>query len=264
MNNIMHSYYGFSAMPFSKQITVENILESASFKEASGMLSLGVNQEDVLLLTGDIGVGKSVVLRSFLHTIDPQRFVPVYVRGPHLAISEIYKTVLAGLHIHPPYSKTVAKLTFFKTIPELKKKPVIIIDDAQEMLDSTFTELKSLMNFELDSKNMVTLILSGQHELLHRLRMQHMASLCQRIKLWVTMHAFTCEETVRYIDHHTKLAGNPNQIFSEAAKAEIYKLSQGVPRKINVVCYNSLLKGAMEKRSVIDTADIILSSLHQD
>lgn len=264
MNNLICNFYGFSMPPFSKNIDIQNILETKSFKEAGGMLSLGVEQEDILLLTGDIGVGKSVVLRSFLTAIDPQRYSPVSIRGPLLTVGELYKAVLAGLQINPPYSKTAAKLAFFKHVPELKKKPVIIIDDAQDMLDSTLIELKSLMNFELDSKNLVTVILTGQQELLRRVRLQHLASLCQRIRLSVSMQPFACEETVRYIDHQTKLAGNQNQIFSDAAKADIFKQSQGNPRKVNVICYNSLLKSAMEQREVIDSSDICVPFLHKN
>ena len=136
MSNIMLDFYGFKSIPFSKELPVASTFQSSAFQNAMGMLEFGVEKEDLLLLTGEVGSGKSVVLRSFLHKIDPQRFTPVYVRGPSLSSGELYKSILSGLCIEPPYTKTQAKFLYFKKIPESNKKPIVIIDDAQEMMDS--------------------------------------------------------------------------------------------------------------------------------
>ena len=263
MNNIMCDFYGFSTIPFSKDIEVKNTFKTAAFRDAIGMLELGVEKEDVLLLCGEVGIGKSVVLRSFLEHIDTQRFSPIYVRGPSLSTGELYKSILSGLHIDPPYTKSQAKFLFYKKIPESKKKPIVIIDDAQEMMDSAFMELKSLINFDLDSKNLLTIILTGQPEILFRIQMEHLRALCQRIRLAVTMGPLACDETVNYIDHQIRLAGNQTKIFSEAAKADIFKQTQGSPRKINTICYNSLLKGAADQKAVIDSTDVCNPLLFQ-
>lgn len=256
MNTVMNDFYGFQMVPFSRDFPVKKTFRSAPYENAMGMLSFGIEKEDLLLLTGEVGIGKSVVLRSFLEQIDQQRFVPVYVRGPSLSAGELYKSILSELHIDPPYTKTQAKFMYFKKIPESKKKPLVIIDDAQEMMDSAFLELKSLINFEMDSMNFITIILTGQPELLLRIQMDHLRALCTRIRLSVTMQPFNCDETARYIDHQVKLAGNQTEIFSESAKAEIFQISSGSPRTINTICYNSLLKGALEQKSVIDSTDI--------
>lgn len=263
MNNIMGDFYGFSTIPFSKDIRVKDTFKTSAFKDATGMLELGIEKEDILLLTGEVGIGKSVVLRSFLEHIDAQKFAPVYVRGPSLSPSELYKSILSELHIDPPYTKTQAKFMFYKKVPESKTKPIVIIDDAQEMLDTAFMELKSLINFELDSKNLLTIILTGQPELLYRIQMEHLRALCQRIRLSVSMKPMACDETANYIDHQVSLAGNQTKIFSEAAKAEIFKQTQGNPRKVNSICYNSLLRGALDQKAVIDSTDICKPFLFQ-
>jgi general secretion pathway protein A len=141
MNTVMNDFYGFEIIPFSKDFPVEKTFQSNTYQNAMGMLSFGIEKEDLLLLTGEVGIGKSVVLRSFLKQIDPRRFVPVYVRGPSLSTGELYKSILSELHIDPPYTKTQAKFMYFKKIPESKRKPIVIIDDAQEMMDSAFLEL---------------------------------------------------------------------------------------------------------------------------
>jgi len=263
MNNIMSDFYGFRTLPFSKDIATGETLKTAAFRDATGMLELGVEKEDILLLCGEVGIGKSVVLRSFLEHIDTQRFSPVYVRGPSLSIGELYKSILSGLYIDPPYTKSQAKIMFYKKVPESKKKPVVVIDDAQEMMDTAFLELKSLINFDLDSKNLLTIILTGQPELLFRIQMEHLRALCQRIRLAVTMSPLACDETANYIDHQIRLAGNQTKIFSEAAKAEVFKHTQGNPRKINTICYNSLLRGSLDDKAVIDSTDICLPLLFQ-
>jgi general secretion pathway protein A len=264
MHNVVCAHYGFSAIPFSKEIACRDIFETQTYKQAYGMLSLGLGKEDIVLLSGEIGIGKSIVIRSFLHSLDDSQFLPLYIRGPHLSSAELYKSILAGLHIAPPYTKSASKMMFFKKIPDLKKKPVVVIDDAQEMAESSFIELKSLINFDQDSRNQLTIVLCGQPELLRRIKMAHLDSLRQRIRLSVTMGPLLVDECARYIDHQIRIAGNQTVLFSEAAKADIFKKTGGIPRKINSICYNTLLQGAVKKLPVIDSADVCVPDLLDD
>jgi len=264
MNKIMIDFYGFSTIPFSKDIATRDLFTTTAHTDALGMLGLAVGKEDVALLTGEIGIGKSVVLRSFLHELDENRHIPLYIRGTSLSIAQLYKYSLSGLNIIPPYTATSARMLFFRKVPELSKKPLIVIDDAQDLPDSTLIEIKSLVNFDLDSRNYITVILAGQPEISRRIKMDHLNALRQRIRLSVTMSPMSCDETVRYIDHHTAISGNQNQLFSEAAKADIYKKTNGVARKINTICYNTLLQAAAKKLEIIDSNDICIPELFDD
>ena len=149
-------------------------------------------------------------------------------------------------------------MLYFRKVPELVKKPFIVIDDAQDLPDTTLEEIKSLVNFDLDSKNRITIILAGQPEIIRRIKMDHLNPLRQRIRLSVTLSPMSCEETVRYIDHHTAICGNKNKVFSEAAKADIFKKTTGIARKINTICYNTLLQGASRDLKIIDSNDICI------
>jgi general secretion pathway protein A len=263
MNNRILDFYGFSALPFSKDIAPKDVFSTSAHKEALGMLGLAVAKEDIVLLTGEVGIGKSVVLRSFLHELDENKYTSLYVRGPNLSPGELYKIILSGLHIPPPHFKEKAKMVFFQKIPELKRKPVVVIDDAQEMHDRTLSELKSLVNFSFDSSNQITIILSGQPELVRRLKMDHLCALRQRIRLSSEMAALGLDECARYIDHHIKLVVN-KKLFSEEAKADIFKKTNGVPRKINSICFMTLIQGMIKKLSVIDSHDICVPPLLED
>lgn len=264
MNKLMLDYYGFQTIPFSKDIDTKDIFPTSAHTDALGMMGFAAGKEDVVLLTGEIGIGKSVVLRSFLHELDENRHTPLYIRGSSLSASQLYKYCLAGLNITPPYSASTAKMLYFRKVPELIKKPFIVIDDVQDIPDPTLAEIQSLVNFDLDSRNRVTVILAGQPEIIRRIKMDHLYALRQRIRLSVTMSPMSCDETVRYIDHHTSLCGNKNQLFTEAAKADIFKKTNGIARKINTICYNTLLQGANRELNIIDSNDICIPELMDD
>lgn len=264
MNKLMLNYYGFSSVPFSKDIAATDIFPTTAHTNALGMMGLAAGKEDAVLLTGEIGIGKSVMLRSFLHELDDNLFATLYIRGSSLKAPQLYKYILAGLNITPPYSGSAARMLYFRKVPELVKKPFIVIDDAQDLPDTTLEEIKSLVNFDLDSKNRITIILAGQPEIIRRIKMDHLNPLRQRIRLSVTLSPMSCEETVRYIDHHTAICGNKNKVFSEAAKADIFKKTTGIARKINTICYNTLLQGASRDLKIIDSNDICIPELMDD
>jgi type II secretory pathway predicted ATPase ExeA len=264
MNKLILDFYGFSGLPFSKDIAIKDIFASTAHTQALGMLTLAAGKEDVVLLSGEIGIGKSVVLRCFLHELDENRFTPVYIRGSSLSPPQLYKYILSGLNITPPYNSSAAKMLFFRKVPELAKKPIVVIDDSQDLPDATFAEIKSLINFDLDSRNCITVVLAGQPETIRRIKMDHLRALRQRIRLSLPMSPMSCEQSVKYIDHHTRICGNNNGIFSEEAKADIFKKSAGVPRTINTICFNTLLHGAAQELHIIDSKDICVPELQDE
>jgi type II secretory pathway predicted ATPase ExeA len=261
MNNLILDFYGFSRLPFSKCIAIGDIYLSSSHNEALGMLELGAQTEDILLLTGSIGIGKSVVLRTFIDKLDQNRFAPVYIRGTGLSEGDLYKLILNELNIGAPHFSATAKMLFYKSIPELSKKPVVVIDDAQECRDSALSGIKSMVNFECDSKNRITFILAGQPELVPRIKMAHLVSLRQRINLSLAMAGMSLKEVCEYIDHHTRICKNPKPIFSDEAKSTVFNQSKGIPRLVNIICYNAIVRGAAEKWEIIDASNLVVPEL---
>jgi len=262
MSNIILDFYGLSSQPFSKNISEKNIFESRAHKEALGMLELGVASEDIILLTGEIGVGKSVVLRSFMTSLDSDSYSCLYLRGNSLSETDLFKTILFELKIQPPHFANDARQQYYARIGELGKKPVIIIDDAQDMKDSALLGLKAMVNFDCDSNNKITFILAGQPELYRKIMMSLFYALRQRIKLFLEMRKMSLEETCQYIDHHTKILNRPNPIFSDDAKVDIYKKSQGLARVINALCYNAIAHGAVNGFAIIDSQNLVTSDLY--
>jgi type II secretory pathway predicted ATPase ExeA len=262
MSNIILDFYGLSCQPFSKNIAEKDIFESRAHKEAIGMLELGVMSEDIMLLTGEIGIGKSVVLRSFMNSLDADSYVCLYLRGNCLSQTDLFKTILLELKIQPPHFANNARQEYYTRIEELGRKPVVIIDDSQDMKESALLGIKSMVNFDCDSRNKITFILAGQPELGQRIRMSHFYALRQRIKLALEMRKMSLEETCQYIDHHTRILNCPNPIFSDDVKLDIFKKSQGVARVINSLCYNALANGTINRITIIDSKNLVTSDLH--
>lgn len=264
MNNIILNFYGLSHFPFMKDIPTNKLYLSASHKQTLGFLELGIQADDIMVLSGDIGVGKSAAIRNFCMNIDADTFQPIYIRGTKLSGTDLYKIILDSLQISPPHFGDKAKRLYFSKVPELVKKPIIIIDDAQELKDSALLEIKSMVNFECDSKNSITFLLTGQPELMQRLKFAHFYSLRQRIKMHLEMKPLTVKETCEYIDHHTKICNKPTPIFSDDAKMAVFKRSKGIARVINSICYNAIAYGAANKCEIIDSSNLLSSPLLED
>jgi len=253
---IVLDYYGLKHMPFGKDIASENIFSSNQIANTSAMLKLGVADEDIILLTGPVGCGKSVTLRIFTTGLDLNKYVPIYLQGNNMNQVELYKFILQEMKIEAPRSRIKVKTLYFKTIAEASKKPVVIIDDAQDMSEEALLSIKAMVNFNQDSASRICFILTGQPELRETISFSQFESLKQRIKLNVHLKGMGLEETCGYIDHSLKIAGRDTSLFSDSAKSEIFNRSEGISRQVNKLCYQAILNGAIQKCDIIDSKDL--------
>lgn len=261
MSNPILDFFGFSQLPFSKTLSPKQLFPSAGYKDAFGQLEFGIPVEDIMLLTGPIGCGKSVVLNALMHALDANHYSPIYVRGNNLSEGELYKSILSTLDHQPPFFAGASKRLFYRLIPELSKKPAVFVDDAQEMTEPALLALKSMVNFGSDSQHRITFVLCGQPELKAILKMSQFLALKQRIRLFLHMQPMSLQETCAYIDHHTRIAGRPTPIFADDAKGEIHRSSEGIPRRINLICYRSIVNAALTEINIIASNDLLLDDL---
>ena len=255
MKNVL-DFYGLKNMPFGKEIAVEDIFSTSQISNTSAMLTLGLADEDIILLTGPVGSGKSVTLRTFTDGLDLNKYTPVYLRGNNMNQVELYKFILQEMKIEAPRSRIKVKTLYFKTVSEATKKPVVIIDDAQDMAEEALLSIKAMVNFDQDSASRICFVLAGQPELRETIRFSQFESLRQRIKLNVHLKGMSLEETCGYIDHSLKVSGRAVSIFSDSAKSEIYNRSEGISRQVNKVCYQAIISGAINKCDIIDSKDL--------
>lgn len=252
MTDKILSFFGFTRIPFSKTIPTREVFKSSMLEGLFAMFNLGVENEDILLVYGGVGCGKTVALRLFMQNLDSSRYHPVYIKGGNMNAGALYKNILTSLKVEPPSRSFAARKVYEKTINESRKKPVIILDDGQDLQDDALSELKTMVNFDTDSSNKLTIVLAGQPELYDRLGFTLFAPVMQRIRLSYNLGSLNLEETCRYINHQLTICGADNSIFTDDANSEIFKRSGGVPRIINRECFKAIIIASAKGKNIIE------------
>ncbi len=252
MNNKLLTFFGFTKMPFTKDIKVQDIFRSVMMKELHSMFELGLPTEDIMMIFGEIGSGKSVALRLFIESLDTNKYYPIYLKSCGMNIFNLYSAILSSIKVEPPFHLFTAKKLYEKVISESRKKPIIILDDVQELTDDALLEMKNLVSFDVDSRHKLCIIISGQTEIAERLKFSLFASVMQRIRLKYHVKTMSLPETCQYIDHQLKISGKQNSIFTDDAMAEIFKRTNGIPRLVNKECYRAVITACTKEREIIE------------
>jgi type II secretory pathway predicted ATPase ExeA len=251
-------HFGLSRLPFSKNVGTSQIFRFRQVDEAVARLALGAQNEDIVLLTGPVGSGKSSALRLFAQTLDPSNFLLVYIPAYAYKIAEVAKLILAGLHVQPPSHASKVLRLLEQTVLELSRdkgiKPVIVIDEAQELPLTTLQTLKNLVNFDMDSVSRLCLILCGQQELTSTLDSAPLESLYRRIRILYEMSGLSLEDTSRYVRHQMKICGVEKGVFSDECVAQIFSSSQGLMSQINAICFRLIVMAVAEGKDIIEPA----------
>jgi type II secretory pathway predicted ATPase ExeA len=247
-------------MPFSRQIGVSALYESQGHREALARLQLMVENRYLGLLTGEVGSGKSTLIRRLFQSLDPMRYLPIYVSMANLKPRDFYGELLRHTGEMPPFSLVKAKRLWAEVLQarqeQAEKTLVVVVDEAQEMSDAMLPELRFVVNHQIDSCSLFPLILVGQSELRRTLRLKKHEALTQRIPLQYHLGGLGPEETATYIRHQMKTAGLTVPIFSESATQRVHGASQGIPRIINQVCAQALYDATHRGHEVIEEVHI--------
>lgn len=253
-------FYGFREKPFSKTPDPRFLFLSPGHREALARLQYVVEEREIALLTGDIGCGKTTISRALMDSLgDDYRFC--FIFNPRLTAVEFLRNIARGLEIEaPPQAKddliqeiTDVLYNFYRQ----GRCPVIVIDEAQLIPDrEIFEEIRLLTNFQMDDRNLLSIIIMGQPELRRILAAPAYEPLRQRFAINYHLRPLNLEETLDYIDFRIEVAGGPPGLFAPDAVQLMYELSGGVPRRINVLATNALLVGFQKDVSLIDASII--------
>jgi type II secretory pathway predicted ATPase ExeA len=255
----LHEFYGFKRMPFTKSTATKDLYPSHSHCEAQGRLAFALQERLPALLTGDVGTGKSTAVRAFAHTLDRNLYAVVYLSNPHLGIPALYREILLALQVEPAFGFIRLLPQLRSTLHDLARKGryvLLIVDEAHLLPPELFDQLRFLLNDDMDSASLITLVLLGQPDLAHKLRFAPYEALHQRIAVRFHLTPFDLEETAGYIKHHLRIAGYQGQLFSDSFLSGVYDHTKGVARKINNVCRSALLLGATEGKQILDETDL--------
>jgi len=220
----------------------------------------------VALLSGAIGSGKSSILRSFTHSLDPHAHSVIYIAADRFKIGEIAKRALVALQAEVPYTSSQALRTLQHTVLTLNRekaiKPVLIIDEIQELPLPTLVSLKNLLNYGMDNEILLFLLLCGHPSISHTLAYPCLEALNRRIRIRYSLRPLSLEETSAYIVHHMKLAGVEQPLFTDDTKAAIFQHSKGILSSINTVCFQALIYCAAASKDIIEPSvlEIVLQN----
>ncbi len=240
-------FYGLREKPFSKTPDPRFLYRSAKHAEALARLQYAVDEQDMVLLTGEIGSGKTMLSRALIDSLDAS-YYPVLIINPRLSPSQLLRTIAlrlgmneAGRYRHGILDGINAKLY---ELFDAGRRTVLIIDEAQLIPGkSTFEELRLLTNFQLDDRNLLALVIIGQTELRDRLDRRQYKALRQRIGMQFHLTALDEAETREYVRHRLRVAGREAELFDDEAIALLFEHSEGVPRLINTLAGNALVEG---------------------
>jgi general secretion pathway protein A len=254
------SFYGFKEKPFSLLPDPAFLYLSEKHRMALTMLQYGImNQAGFTVITGEIGSGKTTLIRQVLDEADEDVTIGL-VSNTHRHFGELLQWVLLAYGLD---YREKRKVELYQTLADFivreysqYRRTVLIIDEAQNLSAEALEELRMLSNINADKDQVLQLILVGQPGLRHTLRRPELHQFAQRIAVDYNLRGLNLEETWNYIRHRLKVAGaNPN-LFDTKACAAVYYYTGGTPRLINVLCDTALVYGYAEQKRAID-AEIV-------
>jgi len=208
-----------------------------------------------VLLTGEVGTGKTTLLNRLLQWLREQRMPTAFIFNPRLTQQEFFHYMLAEFGIeNQSTSKGEILLKLNDWLLERLAKnetPVLIIDEAQHLSDDMLEEIRLLTNLETSSQKLLQIVLCGQPELAEKIASPHLRQLRQRIALRTKTMPLSAEETTHYIQQRLRMSGAQREVFTAEAIAAVQEHAAGIPRLINLICENSLIAAFADGRTTV-------------
>jgi len=250
------SYFGFSKIPFTKFMWSKKMFDASSQRELIEGLHYWLETKGIAFLCGPPGAGKSISLRRFKEELDDRRYDLFYLFNLRITPIGLLRSLCRILTLPVLYHQAdlFDSISSFLNQYEQRtgKHPVIIFDDGDGLSDRLIELLRSLGNFMMDSEDRFSFILSGSQKLALRLKQPQNEAFRQRIVFAHNLRAFTIEDAKNYIRFHLERAEGPKELFSEGAVQLIFHLAKGLPRVINQIALQTLIRAATRKVDKID------------
>jgi general secretion pathway protein A len=244
-------FYGFESAPFHVTPDPTLLFPTETHRAALGAIEYGIAAgKGFIAVTGEVGVGKTTVLRVCLDGLDSTKYKIIYLFSPALSTAELYATILEDFDVTlPPTSNATDLLRVLQrtllAVHESGQQVVLAVDEAQQMPEATLESLRILSNLETDKSKLMQIILVGQPELEAVLAKHSMRQLAQRIAVRARVKSLTFKQSCRYIVHRTRCAGRlaTRPLFTTPALLYVAFIAGGIPRTINICCDNALING---------------------
>jgi general secretion pathway protein A len=250
------SYFGLNEHPFSIAPDPLYLYMSVRHREALAHLQYGIRSVGgFVLLTGEVGAGKTTICRRLLGQL-PGNIDVAFILNPKVSVIELLESICDELSIERPGQSSIKKLVdqlnnYLLEANARGRKTVLFIDEAQNLSIEVLEQLRLLTNLETNQYKLLQIVLLGQPELLNILNRQEMRQLSQRVTARYHLGPLDAEEIDSYVRHRLKIAGCDRPLFPEALIKDLWQMTGGIPRLINLVCDRALLGAyAMELQQI--------------
>jgi len=256
-------YYGLKERPFNVTSDPAFFFSSKKHQEALSHLLYGVTQrKGIVVVTGEIGTGKTTLCRFFLEQLNKDTKV-AFILNPYLSEIQLLEAIMKDFGLEVKDKNRLAFVSEFNKflLKEAQdgNNVVLIIDEAQNLKSRQLEQIRLLSNLETQKEKLMQIVLMGQPELNRKLSLYELRQLQQRIMVRYHISPLDADEIKHYINHRLNVAGANGRVrFDDLAMHLIAEFSCGVPRLINIICDRALLAGFVKELNLIN-GDIIRS-----
>src|ERR1035441_975128 len=246
------TFFNLHSLPFGSSPDPRFLYRMPHIREALACLQYGITaRKGFVVLTGEVGTGKTTLLRTVLGTFPKDRVSTAFVFNPCLDVLDFLEFVLNDFGVFPnTRTKSGMLLQLNRWLIERFRNDglcAIVVDEAQNLSWELMEEIRLLTNLETSSEKLVQIILSGQPELEEKLRDPSVRQLRQRISLWCRTRPLTSEETKAYIAKRLRIAGASQPVLTPEAVLLVHQYSKGIPRLINLICEHAMISAYVEQ-----------------
>ena len=254
----LQSHYGFTRMPFTKDIPVSALFSSAASKEAVTRLRWLISARGLGVVTGEVGSGKTVSLRAAVDGLDPSRHALIYLPNPQVGVRGIHGAVALALGQAPRFHHATlipqVEAALAAEADERSRNVILAIDESHLLTGEQLESVRMMTSHGLDAGSPLTVLLIGQPTLRRRLRVGDMAAFDQRVQLKYAfpVPSLTPAEADGYIRAHLAHAGRTDTLFSDDAVRVIHSHARGMPRAVNRLAVTALLAACTQNKAIAD------------
>lgn len=267
------SFYNLQGRPFQLTPDPRFYFSSRTHKKAMAYLTYGLNQgEGFIIVTGDIGTGKTTLVRHLFETLDRNEFIAAMIVSTQLSAEDLLRSVVAAFGLDAQAEdkgQLLARLEkYLREQFRMGRRALLVVDEAQNLSNAALEEMRMLSNFQEGDKALLQSFLVGQPEFRERIfAAPELEQLRQRVIATHHLDPMEEEELAGYIEHRLRLVGWDNDpCFTAEAVEAIYQHSAGVPRRLNTLCSRILLYGSLEEIHTIDadTVAAVIADMASD
>jgi type II secretory pathway predicted ATPase ExeA len=256
----MLSYFGLTALPFSKEIPTEHLHLLPSVERHLAAAQLLVDTRGIGVILGKSGTGKSCLLRLLASRLPPGLYKPLYLCHTSVGIMEFYTHLASLFGLSPSYRRANMFRDLKEHILSMNSSrhvhPVLLIDESHMLNNEILAEIRLLTNFHFDSLNALTVVLCGAENLALRFGLSALEALANSITITITVESLSQEESISYIENRLTTCGAHTPLFTKNALTLIHQASAGILRTLGTIANAALLKAFIAKSQQVEAEHV--------